>query len=89
MCLFYRDKFYSPVNGYHLVYPLHDLARPGRILLLGDRSEQVNYAMLERIGEVLEWLNRHAWKACRGVSSLMGSNPILSATLARCLFLRP
>ena len=29
----------------------------------------------ERIGEVLAWLNRQAWKACRGVSSLMGSNP--------------
>jgi hypothetical protein len=30
-------------------------------------------------GEVLEWSNRHAWRACVGVSSTVGSNPTLSA----------
>jgi hypothetical protein len=30
-------------------------------------------------GEVLEWPNRHAWRACVGVSSTVGSNPTLSA----------
>gem|GEM_PF-2469909 len=30
-------------------------------------------------GEVLEWLNRHAWKACV-VLATVGSNPTLSAT---------
>ena len=32
-------------------------------------------------GEVLEWSNRHAWRACVGVSSTVGSNPTLSANL--------
>jgi putative endonuclease len=32
-------------------------------------------------GEVLEWPNRHAWRACVGVSSTVGSNPTLSASL--------
>ncbi len=31
-------------------------------------------------GEVLEWSIRHAWRACVGVSSTVGSNPTLSAT---------
>jgi hypothetical protein len=30
-------------------------------------------------GEVLEWSIRHAWRACVGVSSTVGSNPTLSA----------
>ena len=30
-------------------------------------------------GEVLEWLKRHAWKACRRQKRLAGSNPVLSA----------
>src|SRR5581483_3230633 len=31
-------------------------------------------------GEVLEWPNRHAWKACRPLPGLVGSNPTLSAS---------
>ena len=31
------------------------------------------------IGEVLEWLKRHAWKACSRQNRLAGSNPVLSA----------
>ncbi len=32
-----------------------------------------------RNGEVLEWLKRHAWKACSRQNWLAGSNPVLSA----------
>ena len=32
-----------------------------------------------RKGEVLEWLKRHAWKACSRQNWLAGSNPVLSA----------
>ena len=31
------------------------------------------------IGEVLEWLKRHAWKACIPQKGIRGSNPRLSA----------
>ena len=31
-------------------------------------------------GEVLEWLKRHAWKACSRQNWLAGSNPVLSAS---------
>ena len=31
------------------------------------------------IGEVLEWLKRHAWKACIRQKCIRGSNPRLSA----------
>ena len=30
-------------------------------------------------GEVLEWLKRHAWKACIPQKGIAGSNPALSA----------
>ena len=36
------------------------------------------------IGEVLEWLKRHAWKACSRQNRLAGSNPVLSATQKGC-----
>ncbi len=31
------------------------------------------------LGEVLEWLKRHAWKACNRQNRFAGSNPVLSA----------
>ena len=31
-------------------------------------------------GEMLEWLKRHAWKACIPLKGIPGSNPGLSAT---------
>ena len=34
-----------------------------------------------RKGEVLEWLKRHAWKACILQKGIRGSNPRLSAEL--------
>ncbi len=33
------------------------------------------------IGEMLEWLKRHAWKACKPLKGFAGSNPALSAEL--------
>ena len=30
-------------------------------------------------GKVLEWLKRHAWKACIPLKGIAGSNPVLSA----------
>ena len=32
-------------------------------------------------GEMSEWLKEHAWKACVGVNSTVGSNPTLSAII--------
>ena len=32
-----------------------------------------------REGEMLEWLKRHAWKACKLQKGFRGSNPRLSA----------
>ena len=36
-----------------------------------------------REGEMLEWLKRHAWKACKLQKGFGGSNPPLSARLFR------
>ena len=33
-------------------------------------------------GEMLEWLKRHAWKACIPLKGIRGSNPRLSAERA-------
>ena len=30
-------------------------------------------------GKMLEWLKRHAWKACKRLKRFTGSNPVLSA----------
>ena len=35
-------------------------------------------------GEMLEWLKRHAWKACNRLKRFPGSNPGLSAKGERC-----
>ena len=32
-------------------------------------------------GEMLEWLKRHAWKACKRQKRFAGSNPVLSAKM--------
>ena len=34
-------------------------------------------------GEVLEWLKRHAWKACIPQKGIAGSNPALSAFVTK------
>ena len=33
----------------------------------------------DMLGEMLEWLKRHAWKACKLQKGFRGSNPRLSA----------
>ena len=33
-------------------------------------------------GKMLEWLKRHAWKACKRLKRFGGSNPPLSAKVA-------
>ena len=33
------------------------------------------------LGEMLEWLKRHAWKACKPLKGFAGSNPALSAVV--------
>mgnify|MGYP007077362270 CR=1 FL=1 len=33
------------------------------------------------LGEMLEWLKRHAWKACIRQKCIAGSNPALSAVV--------
>ncbi len=33
------------------------------------------------LGEMLEWLKRHAWKACIRQKCIRGSNPRLSAEM--------
>ena len=38
--------------------------------------------IINRKGEMLEWLKRHAWKACIPLKGIGGSNPPLSATNA-------
>ena len=35
-------------------------------------------------GEMLEWLKRHAWKACKRQKCFAGSNPALSADYEKC-----
>ena len=39
-------------------------------------------------GEMLEWLKRHAWKACIRLKRIAGSNPALSATVNTMMKLR-
>ena len=36
---------------------------------------------MSREGEMLEWLKRHAWKACKLQKGFRGSNPRLSAKI--------
>ena len=42
-----------------------------------------NYYLCTRLtqGEMLEWLKRHAWKACKRQKRFPGSNPGLSASI--------
>ena len=40
---------------------------------------KTSFTFAPRKGEVLEWLKRHAWKACIPQKGIRGSNPRLSA----------
>ncbi len=41
-------------------------------------------AEMKKEGEMLEWLKRHAWKACIRQKRIRGSNPRLSAVILFC-----
>ena len=43
------------------------------------RSFSKNVSCDDILGKVLEWLKRHAWKACIRQKRIRGSNPLLSA----------
>ena len=43
------------------------------------RNKKITFAPRKRQGEMLEWLKRHAWKACKRRNRFGGSNPPLSA----------
>ena len=43
------------------------------------RKYSITFASRNK-GKVLEWLKRHAWKACIRQKRIRGSNPLLSAT---------
>ncbi len=42
-------------------------------------GKNTTFAFTKTQGEVLEWLKRHAWKACNRQNRFAGSNPVLSA----------
>ena len=44
-------------------------------------GKNTNFASAKSQGEVLEWLKRHAWKACNRQKRFGGSNPPLSAEI--------
>ena len=53
-------------------------------------GKYLTFASINKLGEVLEWLKRHAWKACNRQNRFAGSNPVLSAfslDMKRLLFL--
>ncbi len=43
------------------------------------RSFSEDTSQCDAFGKVLEWLKRHAWKACIRQKRIRGSNPLLSA----------
>ena len=46
---------------------------------MGITLDSIHIALFISYGEVLEWLKRHAWKACKRQKRFGGSNPPLSA----------
>ena len=44
-----------------------------------NRQKKYKFA-LRNEGKMLEWLKRHAWKACKRLKRFRGSNPRLSAS---------
>ncbi len=46
---------------------------------LADKEKRLNFALAIHKGVVLEWLKRHAWKACKRQKRFGGSNPPHSA----------
>ena len=46
-------------------------------------SKNFFYFCAPKRGEMLEWLKRHAWKACIRQKCIRGSNPRLSADMKK------
>ena len=42
----------------------------------------LHWLLKTEAGKMLEWLKRHAWKACKRLKRFGGSNPPLSAKVA-------
>ena len=49
-----------------------------KFFVICTRFQRVPLFLL-KLGEMLEWLKRHAWKACKPRKGFAGSNPALSA----------
>ena len=87
---------YTPETFYALSHPIHGRgmkknvnAKCGYVMqkyylcsrkAAPDRIE-VYISLKKKKGKVLEWLKRHAWKACIRQKRIGGSNPPLSAQL--------
>ena len=51
---------------------------------VSDKKEILLHLLLKtKAGKMLEWLKRHAWKACKRPKRFTGSNPVLSAKKCR------
>ena len=47
---------------------------------VSDKKEILLHLLLKtKAGKMLEWLKRHAWKACKRPKRFTGSKPVLSA----------
>ena len=68
--------FFPPIiSSFHTkIVPLHSQTSSELFAILIKLNE--NHFST---GEVLEWLKRHAWKACKRLKRFGGSNPPLSA----------
>ena len=50
------------------------------LIFLEVSKRSLTFALRKQLqGEILEWLKRHAWKACIPLKGIAGSNPALSA----------
>ena len=87
---------YTPETFYALSHPIHGRgmkknvnAKCGYVMqkyYLCSRKAApdrigVYISLKKKKGKVLEWLKRHAWKACKRLKSFVGSNPIFSAAV--------
>ena len=69
---------------YRVYHCLSGLAKREQLPFYRQKLEEIktfrNFALAKHArGEVLEWLKRHAWKACNRQNRFAGSNPVLSA----------
>ena len=48
-------------------------------IFVTEKCQNTSFGRKKMTGEMLEWLKRHAWKACNRQKRFRGSNPRLSA----------